>query len=54
MASATSLGALFFAAAAFVCAPRPVGAQALTAHQQLARDIHKELVEINTVTAIEH
>ena len=26
-------------------------AQSLPAHQQLARDIHKELVEINTVTA---
>ncbi len=31
--------------------PLSVGAQALTAHQQLARDIHRELVEINTVTA---
>lgn len=28
-----------------------VAAQSLTPHQQLARDIHKELVEINTVTA---
>ncbi len=32
-------------------APLSVGAQPLTAHQQLARDIHRELVEINTVTA---
>jgi acetylornithine deacetylase/succinyl-diaminopimelate desuccinylase-like protein len=32
-------------------APHGVLAQPLTAHQQLARDIHRELVEINTVTA---
>lgn len=32
-------------------APDGLLAQALTAHQQLARDIHRELVEINTVTA---
>ena len=29
----------------------PAVAQTLTVHQQLARDIYKELVEINTVTA---
>jgi len=29
----------------------PAAAQPLTPHQQLARDIHRELVEINTVTA---
>jgi len=29
----------------------PIGAQPRAPHQQLARDIHKELVEINTVTA---
>ena len=33
------------------CASFSTSAQALTSHQQLARDIHKELVEINTVTA---
>ena len=32
-------------------APPWAQAQPLTAHQQLARDIHRELVEINTVTA---
>ena len=37
--------------AAFISAPFSVRAQTLTPHQQLARDIHKELVEINTVTA---
>lgn len=37
--------------AAFISAPFSVWAQTLTPHQQLARDIHKELVEINTVTA---
>ena len=31
--------------------PSPVQAQVLAAHQQLARDIYKQLVEINTVTA---
>src|SRR6267143_3084417 len=31
--------------------PFLAGAQALSPHQRLARDIHKELVEINTVTA---
>ncbi len=49
MRPATLLGALIFTATAFV--QSSVGAQTLTAHQQLARDIHKELVEINTVTA---
>ena len=29
----------------------PLAAQSLSPAQQLARDIHKELVEINTVTA---
>jgi hypothetical protein len=32
-------------------AARPAPAQTLTAQQQLAFDIYKELVEINTVTA---
>ncbi len=32
-------------------APDGLPAQTLSAHQQLARDIHRELVEINTVTA---
>ena len=49
MRSATLLGALIFTATAFV--QSSVGAQTLKSHQQLARDIHKELVEINTVTA---
>ena len=35
----------------FGAQPAPVRAQALDAHQQLARDIFKQLVEINTVTA---
>jgi len=39
------------AAIALTCAPCSITAQALTPHQQLARDIFKELVEINTVTA---
>ena len=38
-------------AIALISAPLSVRAQSLTSHQQLARDIHKELVEINTVTA---
>ncbi len=36
---------------AFLSAPFSLWAQALAPHQQLARDFHKELVEINTVTA---
>jgi len=40
-----------FTTIALVVAPCSVDAQALTAPQQLARDIYKELVEINTVTA---
>ena len=43
--------ALVFAAITFLSAPLTASAQSLTPHQQLARDIHKELVEINTVTA---
>jgi hypothetical protein len=39
------------AAITLACAPSSITAQALTSHQQLARDIFKELVEINTVTA---
>jgi acetylornithine deacetylase/succinyl-diaminopimelate desuccinylase-like protein len=39
------------AAIALAGSPCSTGAQALTAHQQLARDIYKELVEVNTVTA---
>ena len=41
----TLAAALFFAVPLLACA------QALTPQQRLARDIHKELVEINTVTA---
>lgn len=51
MRNAKSSIALIFAAIALMSAPLPARAQALTSHQQLARDIHKELVEINTVTA---
>ena len=40
------------AAAVALAAAPPSHAQTMTPHQQLARDIHKELVEINTVTAI--
>jgi acetylornithine deacetylase/succinyl-diaminopimelate desuccinylase-like protein len=39
------------AAFGLACTPCAITAQALTPHQQLARDIFKELVEINTVTA---
>jgi acetylornithine deacetylase/succinyl-diaminopimelate desuccinylase-like protein len=39
------------AAITLACAPSSITAQPLTPHQQLARDIFKELVEINTVTA---
>ena len=42
---------LIFAVIAFMGAPFSSWGQTLTSHQQLARDIHKELVEINTVTA---
>ena len=38
------------AAITLACAPSSITAQSLTPHQQLARDIFKELVEINTVT----
>ena len=51
MKSSKQSGALVFIALAFLNTPIGVGAQALTPHQQLARDIHKELVDINTVTA---
>jgi acetylornithine deacetylase/succinyl-diaminopimelate desuccinylase-like protein len=40
-----------FLAIAAIALCFPALAQPLTPHQQLARDIHKELVEINTVTA---
>jgi len=39
------------AAFGLACTPCAITAQALTPHQQLARDIFKELIEINTVTA---
>src|SRR5687768_10809043 len=42
---------LFAACAMLVAGFGSAGAQARTAHQQLALDIYKELVEINTVTA---
>lgn len=51
MRSYKQSSALVFAAIALMSAPVSVWAQSLTPHQQLARDIHKELVEINTVTA---
>src|SRR5207244_187936 len=41
-----TVGALLLFAVPFIAA-----AQSLSPHQRLARDIHKELVEINTVTA---
>ena len=40
-----------FAAVCLACMSGPAPAQALSAHQQQARDIFRELVEINTVTA---
>jgi len=43
--------ALIVGAMTLAAAPPPLHAQALAAHQQLARDIYKQLVEINTVTA---
>jgi len=46
-----SLALPILAAFGLACTPCAITAQALTPHQQLARDIFKELVEINTVTA---
>jgi len=43
--------ASMLAAATFAMFPLAVQAQALAPHQQLAKDIYKELMEINTVTA---
>jgi len=43
--------AIAITAIALIGASLAAGAQPLTSHQQLARDIFKELVEINTVTA---
>jgi acetylornithine deacetylase/succinyl-diaminopimelate desuccinylase-like protein len=43
--------ALIFAVFAFAGAPPVVWCQALTPYQKLAKEIYKELVEINTVTA---
>jgi hypothetical protein len=43
--------ALAVMAVALTSASLSICAQSQTSHQQLARDIHKELVEINTVTA---
>jgi acetylornithine deacetylase/succinyl-diaminopimelate desuccinylase-like protein len=51
MRSAKQSVALVFAAIAFISAPFWAGAQTLAPHQQLAKDIYKELIEINTVTA---
>jgi len=42
--------ALIFVVLALVAAPFSVTAQTLSPNQQLAREIYKELVEINTVT----
>ena len=50
MRAAIVLMAPILAAIALAGSPCSTGAQALTAHQQLARDIYKELVEVNTVT----
>jgi hypothetical protein len=43
--------ALLCAVGVLLAAPFSVSGQSLTPPQQLARDIHKELVEINTVTS---
>src|SRR6202163_1962590 len=51
MRSYKQSSALVFAAIALISASVSVWAQSLTPQQRLARDIHKELVEINTVTA---
>jgi hypothetical protein len=51
MKSARQSAALVIATVAFASAPLWARAQALAPHQQLAKDIYKELVEINTVTA---
>lgn len=51
MRTAKQSGALVFAVIAVISTPFCAWAQALSSHQQLARDIYKELVEINTVTA---
>ncbi len=51
MRSAKQSSALVFTAIVFMSVSFSVWTQTLTSHQQLARDIHKELVEINTVTA---
>lgn len=51
MKSAQQSRGRFLITLALVCAPLWIWAQGLNSHQQLARDIHKELVEINTVTA---
>src|SRR5450756_2510423 len=45
------IGLLAVVAAAVPAVSRPAAAEALSPQQQLAFDIYKELVEINTVTA---
>jgi acetylornithine deacetylase/succinyl-diaminopimelate desuccinylase-like protein len=47
----SQLIALALGASFIFCPPGTAHADALTVHQQRARDIYKELVEINTVTA---
>ena len=42
--------AMFLSSTALVALPRTTSAQSLNATQQLARDIYKELIEINTTT----
>jgi acetylornithine deacetylase/succinyl-diaminopimelate desuccinylase-like protein len=49
--SGTKLFVAIASIIALAATPPPASAQALGSNQQLARDIHKELVEINTVTA---
>jgi acetylornithine deacetylase/succinyl-diaminopimelate desuccinylase-like protein len=51
MKSARQFFAKFLAIVVFTVAPFTAWSQALTPHQQLTKDIYKELVEINTVTA---
>ncbi len=51
MSSSKCPNALLYFILALTSAPFSVSAQTLSPNQQLARDIYKELVEINTVTA---
>src|SRR3982074_3782872 len=50
MSSVKPTSILLFLFLAQICAPFSAAAQAISPNQQQARDIYKELVEINTVT----